>query len=118
MSKQYDIASLNTFLTEVTKRDLYPKLVEQLLKDVHRAGVNWDIPIAIKPQALVVALHDLVSYLLKDNFNSYLNLLYAIDISESKLKDFNSEDINDIASFTTFLILKREWKKVEYRHLK
>jgi len=103
-------------MAEVDATDLYPKLLQQLQKDIDRAAIHYDIDMKVTPKDLIKAMHTLLIALLQESFNDYLNLLYAVDVSEAKLKDFASEKIEDIARYATYLILKREWQKVWFRH--
>ena len=103
-------------LQEAVTTDLYSKLLQQLQKDMIRAGIDYTIPATITPEVLVVELCDLVQQKMRYHFNEYLNFLYAVDVSEQEVKKCTSEDVEDIAIYVTSLILKREWKKVYYRN--
>ncbi|MBQ0736236.1 hypothetical protein [Aquimarina celericrescens] len=116
MSKNEHIVKVDRLFSEVSKTDLYPKLLDQLQKDLHRAGVDHKIDPKITSSDLVRELNSLLYDTLQNAFNDYLNLLYAVDVSETELRNFKSEKIEDIASYTTYLILKREWKKVWLRN--
>lgn len=56
-----------------------------------------------------------VEDLLSRDFNTLLNTLYRIDVSEVKLKRVLAEGHEDLASIITEMILKRELQKVETR---
>ncbi|GAA4273827.1 hypothetical protein U6A24_02200 [Aquimarina gracilis] len=116
MSNNDHIVAVNKLFDEVAKADLYPQLLKQLQKDLHRAGIDHDIDPEIKSNNLIVELNNLLYDQLQNAFNDFLNLLYAVDVSEKEIKDFQSENIEEIAMYTTYLILKREWKKVWLRN--
>ncbi len=115
MSEKYDITLVRNLLEEVSKNDLYPQLVMQLQKDINRAGIDYIISPEIKAKDLVLTIQDLLLDRLQNGFNEYMNLLYAVDVSEAAIRNFESEKIDDIAAYATYLILKREWKKVWLR---
>ncbi|WP_109301598.1 hypothetical protein [Aquimarina sp. AU474] len=116
MSSDKNIVPLDTFLHEISTSLLYPQLVIQLQKDVMRAGIDHVIDPDVTPASLVLELQTLLLSKLRLDFNQYLNLLYAVDVSENELRDFSSENIEDIAIHASYLILKREWKKIWLRH--
>ncbi len=116
MSEKKNIALVQGLIAEVSQSDLYPQLLSQLQKDLVRAGIRYTIDSKVTPNELFVALHVLILDRVQHAFNEYLNLLYAVDVSESKLQAFKSEKIEDIAVYASYLILNREWKKVELRN--
>ncbi|GAA4276827.1 hypothetical protein [Aquimarina mytili] len=116
MSEEYHITLIDNLITQVNNSNVYPELLRQLEKDINRAGIEYQIDPKIQIKDLVVALNDLLLYRLQHAFNAYLNLLYAIDVSETDLRSFTSEKVEDIAVYSTYLILKREWEKVSYRN--
>ncbi len=115
MSEKFDIILVRDLLDEVSEFDLYPQLVLQLQKDINRAGIEYTINPEIKAKDLVRAVQELLLDRLQNEFNEYMNLLYAVDVSEAAMRNFESEKIDDIAAYATYLILKREWKKVWLR---
>ncbi len=116
MSNDHYLTLIDDLLLEVDNTNLYPQLLQQLQKDIDRAAVNYSIDMQVGPRDLIEAICELLEKLLQDSFNEYLNLLYAVDISETKLRGFTSEKIEDIARYATYLIIKREWQKVWFRN--
>ncbi len=116
MSKNDPNVAVDELFDEVAKTDLYPKLLKQLQKDINRAGMDHKIDPKITSSNLVLELKDLLYDRLQYAFNDYLNLLYAVDVSEAEIRNFESENTEDIAMYTAYLILKREWKKVWLRN--
>jgi hypothetical protein len=49
-------------------------------------------------------------------FDKYLNLLYIIDVSESKIREIPEADLGLLSQKVSFLMLQREWQKVWIRH--
>ncbi len=116
MSKNHPNVAVNELFDEVAKTALYPKLLKQLQKDIHRAGIDHEIDPKITSGNLVLELTNLLHDRLQNAFNEFLNLLYAVDVSEAEIRNFESENTEDIAMYTSYLILKREWKKVWLRN--
>ncbi len=117
MSDHQNIAFFKELLSEVATFNLYPQVLAQLQKDIIRAGItDGVIAKEILPDDLIIELTNLLLDKLKNAFDQYLNLLYAVDVSEAEMRNFNSENINEIANHAAYLILKREWKKVWFRN--
>ncbi|WP_103069831.1 hypothetical protein [Aquimarina sediminis] len=114
MSK-YSITTAKQLIDEVGNSDLYPQFMAQVQKDLNRAGIDYTIK-SKKPQELFPEIGSLLIEKLQNAFNEYINLLYAVDVSEVEIKNLRSEDSVDIAEYATYLILKREWQKVWYRN--
>ncbi|WP_148639291.1 hypothetical protein [Aquimarina longa] len=112
---EYTLVIKQQLIDEFTNSDLYPQFLIQIQKDLNRAGIDYIIE-SKKPQSLFSEITRLLIEKLQNAFNEYLNLLYAVDVSEDKIKSLNSEDSIDIAEYAAYLILKREWQKVWYRN--
>lgn len=109
-------ATFEVLIEEATQLDLYKKLIEQLNKDFLLANIGLDFHEEILPSSLKIMLHETVFKLIQDKFTDYLNLLYIIDVPEHQVRQLDGEDTVRLAEQVSFLILKREWKKVWYRH--
>ncbi|WP_223551353.1 hypothetical protein [Aestuariivivens sp. NBU2969] len=97
--------------------DLYKKLILQLNKDFLLANIDLAFHEAIAPLSLKLLLHETVYKLIQERFSDYLNLLYIIDVPEAQIKALDgSSDTIKLSEDVAFLILKREWQKVWYRH--
>ena len=103
---------LNTSL----QYELYGNLVFQLNKDFRLANVDFDVESAILPDELKIQLHETVYQLIQNAFAEYLNLLYIIDVSENQIKSLDGSDTLKLSEQVAFLILKREWQKVWFKH--
>ncbi|WP_146052695.1 hypothetical protein [Aquimarina sp. I32.4] len=106
---------MNQWIDEVSESDLYPKFLMQLQKDFDRAGIDYSIKSKMPRDLFSEMVHVLLDKL-QNAFNEYLNLLYAVDVSESKIRAIKSEDSVEITEYATYLILKREWQKVWFRN--
>jgi flavorubredoxin len=112
---EYNITTAKQLIDEVVGSELYPQFIAQLQKDLNRAGIDYIIENK-RPNDLFSEIVYLLTEKLQNAFNEYLNLLYAVDVSEAKIRSMDSENSVDIAEYATYLILKREWQKVWYRN--
>ncbi|WP_378181419.1 hypothetical protein [Aquimarina sp. SS2-1] len=115
MSNYVNIISIEQLVEQVVASDLYPQLILQLQKDINRAGIDYEVNQQAKPKELFLEIEKVLLDKLDHAFNDYLNLLYAVDVSESDIKKCKSEESIAIAKYAAFLILKREWQKVYFR---
>ena len=112
------IAPKNTdlLLQEAKKETLYVNLITQMNKDFNLANEAVDFPLSLSPDELKIQLHEKIFRLIQYKFAEYLNLLYIIDVSEEEIKKLDGSDLVVLAEEVAFLILKREWQKVWFRH--
>ncbi|MCF6278977.1 MAG: hypothetical protein L3J14_01375 [Flavobacteriaceae bacterium] len=99
------------FISEITDNQLYIKLIKQLNKDFQMTGIEEGFLLEITPKSLISQLQNTIYKLISNNYSEYLNLMYRIDVSEGRLKQIESSDVEQIV----YLILKREWQKVWIR---
>jgi hypothetical protein len=94
-------------------------LLSQLQKDYERANISFPLLGAIgsepDPSRILQDLRESLYFLLMERFDQYLNLMYAIDVPEREFKGINVTDAVEVATQVTFLLLRREWKKIEFR---
>jgi hypothetical protein len=103
-------------LTNVANTKLYKKLIIQLNKDFSLTGIDISFSEESSPLQLKEALQTFIKELILHDFSSYTNLLYRIDVSEKDTQIVESTDIDAYTENVTFLILKRIWKKVWFKH--
>lgn len=110
----------NSFEIGILKQQdvLYEKLVVQLNKDFSRIGYTTDTPFkkTDTPEVLVLLLKQKIAELIHTNTEAYFNLLYIIDVSETKIKRLKSINTNEFITQISFLILQREWQKVSFKN--
>lgn len=102
----------STLLDHAQEKQLYTKLVQQLLKDFGLANIDIDLSADMTPIRLKTVLHEKIYYLILEKFSEYLNLLYIIDVPEKAFKEIHMTDVVEVAEQVTFLVLKRELQKV------
>jgi hypothetical protein len=110
------LKTINEVLDESLKTELYQQLVIQLNKDFRMANIYFEVEETIMPEALKLQLHETIFRLIQTNFSEYLNLLYILDVSEHKMKRLDGSDALKLSDEVSFLILKREWQKVWFKH--
>ncbi|PNW30145.1 hypothetical protein [Formosa algae] len=110
------IESIQDLLNTSLQYELYGNLVFQLNKDFRLANIDFDVESSILPEDLKPQLHETVYQLIQNNFAEYLNLLYIIDVPEQQIKMLDGSDTLKLSEQVAFLILKREWQKVWFKH--
>ncbi|WP_242202947.1 hypothetical protein [Aestuariivivens insulae] len=108
--------TFDALIEEANQLDLYTKLISQINKDFLLANIDLEFDNAIEPLSLKLLLHETIYKLIQEKFADYLNLLYIIDVSEAQIKALDGTDILKLSEDVVFLILRREWQKVWYRH--
>nr|WP_299383161.1 hypothetical protein [Allomuricauda sp.] len=103
-------------LATAQKENLYDKLIVQIQKDFVRSNINFKIPEDSTPMQLNTLLHEKIYVLILERYDAYLNLLYAVDIPEREIDKLRTLDAVDASSKVGFMILKREWQKVWFKH--
>ncbi|CAM1351232.1 hypothetical protein [Tenacibaculum crassostreae] len=103
-------------LTRVADAKLFKELILQLNKDVSLIGIDIVFSEDYSPIQLKEELQKLIKELIQNDYNSYTNLLYRIDVSEREMQNIESTNIDEYSENATFLILKRVWKKVWFRN--
>lgn len=109
-------ATIDQLLTQAESEMLYAALLIQVNKDFNLANEAIDFPKSTAPQELKVQLHEKIYRLIQYKFAEYLNLLYIVDVSEEEIKKLDGSDLVLLSEQVVFLLLKREWQKVWFRH--
>ncbi len=102
-------------VTEIQQKELLVDLILQLNKDFKLVGLDFYISKDSLPGVVVNYLETYLLELIKKDFNSYINLLYRIDIPEKQVKEINDVDIEIISRKIAILILRKEWQKVFFK---
>lgn len=109
-------ATFEHLIEQANSLDLYKKLVFQLNKDFLYANIDLGFDEDILPTSLKFLLQETVYRLIQEKFTEYLNLLYIVDVSEDAVRQLDGNDTLKLSEDIAFLILKREWQKVWFRH--
>ncbi|MDG3583113.1 MULTISPECIES: hypothetical protein [Galbibacter] len=102
-------------LIKASEENLYQNLIIQLNKDLKFANLDDEFEVSIPAEKLKRDLHELVFLLINEKFADYLNLLYIIDVPETKVKALDGNNVVKLSEDVAFLILKREWEKVWFK---
>ena len=85
-------------------------------KDFELSNLEYVIAKDCTPELLKRELGVIVIELVNNEFDSFLNLLYRIDISEHKITELSKENQDIYITSIMYLILKREWQKVWFKN--
>jgi len=95
---------------------LEQELIRQLNKDLSMSGVDVFIEEKCSPGEVVTQLKETLEGLVRDDFQAFLNLLYRVDVSQSKMSRSEDGNFSDYIERSTYELLKREWQKVWIRN--
>lgn len=101
---------------EEKNKDLLVILIKQLNKDFSLTGIDNGFKESLSINELIFQLNIKIEYFIKNDFQTYLNLLYRIDISESKMREIREIEIEKISQKVTSFILMREWQKIWFKN--
>lgn len=110
MSFQFNTSA--ELLEQMSQKGLYPKLLKQLHKDFLRANVEFPSETNMLPEELIGFLREKLYVLLLERFQDFLNLMYAVDVSESDFATIQAMDMVEAAEKSGLLVLRRESQKV------
>jgi len=102
-------------VTEIRQKELLVNLILQLNKDFSMVGLELDLSKESAPEIVVNYLEAYLLELIKKDFNTLVNLLYRIDISEKLVKEIKEVEIEIISKKIAILILRKEWQKVWFK---
>lgn len=110
-----EITSAKLVVQTAIKEQLYVELVKQLNKDFELSNIRTVFLETTAPEFLIVQLEKSIEQLILEDFDSFLNFLYRVDLSEKKVKAIIAEYPGKYVKEITFLVVKREWQKVWFR---
>ena len=102
-------------LEKIGIEDLYPKLIAQLNKDFQLAHVDAHFELSLSPDELQQKVATILEHLICNAYDSYLNLIYRIDVSEKDLLQIRDKNLQKSIEQLTFIVLKRECQKVWFK---
>jgi hypothetical protein len=83
------------------------------------SAINDSLGIELKKEVSSDQLADILAEHINDlidrNFNKLVNLLYRIDVNESKLREMLNENSNDAGRVIAGLIIERQLQKIRSR---
>lgn len=102
-------------LNSIAIENLTMQLIAQLNKDFQLANVVGSFNLKASPVQLKKELFSILLNLITNQYDDYLNLLYRIDVPESKLAKLKNDNLNTSMEEITYLVLKREYQKVWFK---
>jgi hypothetical protein len=110
------IPVISELLSKAKNEDLYVKIIQQLNKDFLLANVSYSFSEKLNPLELKNDLSKILYKMITDTYDSYLNFIYRVDLSEKELAIIGGKPLEQIIEDVTYLILKREYQKVWFRN--
>jgi hypothetical protein len=106
-----EICHTNQLLDNAINVNLYDDLLKQINKDLMLANIKMAISLDCSPKELIVALDNLVEHLINNDFDSFLNFLYRIDLPEDKIIQLSKKQSRNLHKFYLFFNLKKRVEK-------
>ena len=86
-----------------------------LIKDLNRS-YGWELADSLTLDQLEELLAETLNGWIRSDFNKLVQLLYRIDISETRLRSLLEENTeSDTGLLIARLILERQWQKIQTR---
>lgn len=104
------------FLREIENKHLMVDLIRQLNKDSQLAGLDFELEEKAQAEEIIAKLQSYLLHIITNDFGTYLNLLYRVDLSEKKMKAIQETSPIKIAQAVTQMVLEREWQKVWFKN--
>ncbi|MGB0896184.1 MAG: hypothetical protein ACPGU9_06900 [Flavobacteriaceae bacterium] len=111
-----EVQNTTQLLDLVLSNRLYEELIIQLNKDFSLSNIDVAISQKTTPTLLKQRLCKVIEELIQGEFDDFLNLLYRVDLSELSARKNSNQSAGEYIECVTFLILKREWQKVWFKH--
>ncbi|NCP21679.1 MAG: hypothetical protein COZ76_08720 [Flavobacteriales bacterium CG_4_8_14_3_um_filter_35_10] len=92
--------------------NLYQHLIVQLNKDLLLGGINLKFDSKIAPLDLVNQLQVAIENLVKNNYQTFNQFMYTLDVSEKKINDISETELSKLVLKLTELVLERLMQKV------
>ena len=104
-----------TLMEDAKSKGLQVELIRQLNKDFSMSGLDVLIDEQAEPSEVVDHLKTHLEVLIRDDFQGFLNLLYRVDVPQSKMHQTPGSHFSQYIEKATYELLKREWQKVWIR---
>jgi hypothetical protein len=110
-----EVQNTSELLNVAISNELYKALIIQLNKDFQLSNIEEYISEVVTSDDLRRQLNVIVEHLIHNDFDSFLSLLYRIDLSEQSIQKQDNQSTETYIEYVSFLILKREWQKVWFK---
>lgn len=89
--------------------------LEEFIKDLN-GSYGWQLARGLTPGQLEQAVAEKLNSWIQSDFNTLLQFLYRIDISESRIRLLLKENPHeDAGKILAKLVLERQWQKMQTR---
>ncbi|ALO15896.1 hypothetical protein L21SP5_02263 [Salinivirga cyanobacteriivorans] len=111
LNNTHSLEELNHWLVDAS---FNKKVLQQIEKDFSQSDLSLDI----ESPEIISLMQEHIEKLLHDDFAKLMNLLYRIDLSESKIESLRAYDPTmPERDVITFLVIQREMQKVMFREM-
>ncbi|WP_462280409.1 hypothetical protein [Salinivirga cyanobacteriivorans] len=111
LNNTHSLEELNHWLVDAS---FNKKVLQQIEKDFSQSDLILDI----ESPEIISLMQEHIEKLLHDDFAKLMNLLYRIDLSESKIESLRAYDPTmPERDVITFLVIQREMQKVMFREM-
>lgn len=111
LNNTHSLEELNHWLVDAS---FNKKVLHQIEKDFSQSDLSLDI----ESPEIISLMQEHIEKLLHDDFAKLMNLLYRIDLSESKIESLRAYDPTmPERDVITFLVIQREMQKVMFREM-
>jgi len=101
---------------QIQEKIIYKNLLLQINKDFQLIGIDFDCDTNTSFDVFFQSFKELIEDIVNSDFELFLNLLYRIDLDETKIRNIIQSENDDLYAVLSFEILKREWQKVWLRN--
>jgi|SRR6056297_1444848 len=111
LNNTHSLEELNQWLDDAS---FNKKVLQQIEKDFSQSDVSLDI----ESPEIISLMQEHIEKLLHYDFAKLMNLLYRIDLSETKIEALRAYDpAMPERDVITFLVIQREMQKVMFREM-
>lgn len=101
---------------EIANKSLTPKLYQDLIvqlnKDFLLSVIDKKIDFECRPENFFKQLFDVIDNLVKNNYQTFNQFMYTLDVSENKVANIDETDFAKLVNKLTLLVLERLVQKV------
>jgi len=109
------VTTLNELENQVSTPLIFLDVIKQINKDFELVGIDYKLEVKEHFYDFSAAFQQIIEDIINTNFDVFLNLLYRIDLDETKIRNIIQAEEDNIYAKISFEILKREWQKVWFR---
>lgn len=108
--------SITLLNKEIQNKALLDQLIQQLNKDFYRAVHEEAVPSDASYFEIVLNIETVLKKIIHTDSSKISTLLYLIDVPEQEVQTTLKENPDQLVEVLTYLILKRECLKIQFRN--